>query len=374
MDKYEPIVGLPFAGVTKDFIEDRGVRVVIFEPTGILNSYGKETLNNSALKNFATGIFDYLKYSFKVRKFIKEEGIQLIHCGEPRATLMIGLGARLSGRKVVAHIQGEVPFGGYFMKLFKMIPHKIICNAEFVKRFVSAGKSLPKAQTVYSGIEKPVANKALNSEWINKTRENGTLVISCFASAVPFKGYHVLIEALRIVKEKKGNLPFIVLGLGDFVESYMWYKEYIFEKINEYEIDNLTMLGWQNDPFAFLEVSDITCLPSISEGELEYKGINHKIKGNEGFPTTHLEAMMLGKPIIGTKISGVPEQVLNGETGILAEPDNPEELADAIIKMVESEELRKKFADNALKHVNDKFSIGSYTSNMDAVYTQLLNE
>jgi glycosyltransferase involved in cell wall biosynthesis len=372
-EKYEPIVLLPFAGVAKEFIEKRGVRVEIIEPQGILNTFGKTAMHNSFLKNLFSGTRDYLKYSFAVRRFIKKENIDMVHCGEPRATLMAGLGARLAGRKVVAHIQGEVPFGGYFMKLFKTIPHKIICNAEFVKRFVSAGKSLPKAQTVYSGIEKPVADKALNSQFINLHREKGTLVMSVFASAVPFKGYHVLIEAMRIIKEKYGELPVIVLGIGDFVESYKWYEKMVFEKINEYEIDNLIMLGWQNDPFRFLEVSDYTCLPSISEGVVEYEGTVHKVKGNEGFPTTHLEAMMLGKPIIGTKISGVPEQIVDGETGILVMPDEPEELADAIYKMTTSEEFRKKCSERALTHVDEKFSIKSYTTAMDKVYTDLMN-
>ena len=371
--RFEAIVCLPFPGIIQEYLEARDIRVVIIEPTGILRSYGKKTLKNSAIRNLVTGTGSYIRYSKRIGDFIRSEAISILHCGEVRATLMAGLGGRLSGCKVIAHVQGEVPFKGYLSQLFRALPHRLICNADFVLKSIYGRKSPLKAQTVYSGIEDPKANAPLDSNWIAGQKSKGVVVIGCFASVVPFKGYHILIEALRIVKQQNDSLPFMVLGLGDFAETYSWYKDYIFEKINEYNIDNLTMTGWQGDPIAFLEICDLTCLPSISAGSLRHRGVTHTIKGNEGFPTTHLEAMMLGKPVIGTRISGVPEQVLHGITGLLVEPGNAQELAEAIVSLVEDRLLREHYSSNALASVAERFSIASYVSKVESTYTEMLS-
>jgi glycosyltransferase involved in cell wall biosynthesis len=372
-NRYEPIVVLPFPGIVGPFLESRGIPVEIIEPRGLMAAYGKKVLNNGKLVNLARGAGSYLSYSFKIRNFIRDRAIDLVHSAEARATLMIGPGVRLSGRKMIAHFQGEftVPSTNYIVRLCKVLPNASICNAEFVRQSIFGESDCPSIQTIYTGIEKPIAcSPRCISTWIERRKADGFVFIGCFASVVPFKGYHILLEAVRQLKGKTRN-KFIVIGVGDFPEGHEWYHSMLFQRMQDHGIDNFIFTGWHDDPFAFLELMDITCLPSLTEATVTYNGVSHRIRGNEGFPTTHLEAMALAKPIIGTGIAGVPEQIIDQETGLLVDPGDANGLAEAINALVDNPELRLRLGKNGFDRVNSLFSIDQYVKSVSSLYDSM---
>jgi phosphatidylinositol alpha-1,6-mannosyltransferase len=65
----------------------------------------------------------------------------------------------------------------------------------------------------------------------------------------------------------------------------------------------------------------------------------------EGYGIVYLEANIFAKPVIGSRTGGVPEAVLDGETGLLVEPDNADELAAAITRLMDDAELRQKLGE-----------------------------
>ena len=76
----------------------------------------------------------------------------------------------------------------------------------------------------------------------------------------------------------------------------------------------------------------------------------------EGLPTTILEAMACGIPVVATDIPGTNDAVVDGETGILVPPKNPKALADGIIKLLGDENLREKMGEAGRKRVEKEFS------------------
>jgi phosphatidylinositol alpha-1,6-mannosyltransferase len=60
----------------------------------------------------------------------------------------------------------------------------------------------------------------------------------------------------------------------------------------------------------------------------------------------YIEASACGKPVVGTLSGGIPEAVINGETGILVPPDDPDAAADAIISILADQNLARKYGDN----------------------------
>lgn len=89
-----------------------------------------------------------------------------------------------------------------------------------------------------------------------------------------------------------------------------------------------------------LWLSDVFCRPSLSEG-----------LGN-----SFLEAMTAGVPIIGTKVGGIPDFLLDGETGLFGEKKNPRDLADKIQKIINDLELRNKIIVNARNLIDKKYT------------------
>ena len=91
----------------------------------------------------------------------------------------------------------------------------------------------------------------------------------------------------------------------------------------------------------FYELGDIFVLSSL----------------REGLPLVLLEAMTYGLPCIATDVGGSAEVIMRGETGLVVEPRNPEELAKAILELLADPELRRKMGQNGKKRVEKYFDI-----------------
>lgn len=92
----------------------------------------------------------------------------------------------------------------------------------------------------------------------------------------------------------------------------------------------------------------------------------------EGLPTTLLEAMSCGIPSIATDVEGSSELISDGETGLLVPPRNPKRLAEAILRLLEAEELRQKLGDNARKHIVNNYDWEIITDSVEKVYEKCI--
>lgn len=88
----------------------------------------------------------------------------------------------------------------------------------------------------------------------------------------------------------------------------------------------------------------------------------------DGIPVVLMEAMSQSVPVISTRLSGIPELVVDGRTGLLAAPGDHADLADRIGRLLEAPELRRQLAENALEHVHSEFS---QQVNLDRLMTHL---
>jgi glycosyltransferase involved in cell wall biosynthesis len=104
----------------------------------------------------------------------------------------------------------------------------------------------------------------------------------------------------------------------------------------------VTMLGHINDIFTLINAADILILPSIS---------------HEDFPYIIIEAMSLSKPVIGTKVAGIPEQIINNINGYLIEPSDASAIKEALLKFIYNPILIENFGAESKKIFNQKFQI-----------------
>lgn len=125
------------------------------------------------------------------------------------------------------------------------------------------------------------------------------------------KGHTYLIEAMQLVLKKKSEFFLVLVGSGEL-------KEYLEKKAKNIGINsNIVFIGNQKheDIPLWMNACDIFIMPSL----------------NEGFPTVIPEAMACGKPVIGTRVGGIPEAITSDDFGILVEPKNAKSLALAIL-------------------------------------------
>ena len=140
---------------------------------------------------------------------------------------------------------------------------------------------------------------------------------------IPEKGIRELLEAARLVLQKDDQVQFVFVGEGDFREQYA--KEALAMGLG----DHVTWTGLVKDPFGegVFDAADIVC--QVSNWE-------------EVFGWVIAEAMAYGKPIVGTKVGGIPELVSDGESGFVVARGDTVAMSEKILSLVKNPELRKR--------------------------------
>ena len=168
----------------------------------------------------------------------------------------------------------------------------------------------------------------------NVVEEENTILF--FGSVRPNKGLEYLIEAVEIIKKELHNFKIIVAGEGDISK----HRELI--KIKNLS-DNFILINEYipNESVAELfQRSSLVALPYI---EGTHSGVIHA-------------AYMFKKPAVVTNVGSIPEVVEDGKTGFVVPPRDVNALADAIIKLLKDDKLRKEMGENAYRKMEEELS------------------
>ncbi len=149
------------------------------------------------------------------------------------------------------------------------------------------------------------------------------------------KGLHVLVKALQRIKGRDFKL-YVVGGGYMEIPARMLAKAYGVE-------DKVEFLGVvpEDVKIELYRRAKIVVVPSIL---------------NESFGIVALEAMAAGRPVIASRVGGLEDVVVNGETGILVEPGSEEQLAEAIELLLDDEPYRRRLGANARRVVEERYS------------------
>ncbi len=154
------------------------------------------------------------------------------------------------------------------------------------------------------------------------------LVVLALGRMVEKKGFEFLMRAIPTVVKKKNNCKFIFAGDGPVLGE-------IKELSKELEVEQYVIfpgdVPWKNIPIYHV-LCDIFVAPSIIDSQ-----------GNvDGLPNVLLESMASGKPMVASRIAGIPLVIENGKNGFLVEEKNAQEIAKAILNLLSSRDLRLK--------------------------------
>ncbi|WP_028775877.1 N-acetyl-alpha-D-glucosaminyl L-malate synthase BshA [Shimazuella kribbensis] len=122
--------------------------------------------------------------------------------------------------------------------------------------------------------------------------------------------------------------------------------------------DKVNFLGRQDDVAQFMSIADLLVLPSAKES----------------FGLVALEAMACGVPTVGANIGGIPEVVIHGETGYLAELGDVDNMANDAIKILKDDAMHQLFVQNGLHRVDQEFRADRIVDQYEALYKRVLGE
>ncbi len=169
------------------------------------------------------------------------------------------------------------------------------------------------------------------------------------------KGIVYLINAMKKVLKYFPNIKLNVVGAGD-------EEDKLRDLVNKFNLrNNIYFIGElsHNKILEYYKKSAVVLIPSICP---------------DSYPTVTMEAMSVGRPIIASRLGGLPEQIEEGKTGFLVPPRNPEAIAEKIIYLLKRPKLMQKMGLEGRKKAEKEFNINDYTKKIEELYKKVIKE
>jgi len=329
-------------------LSQKGHRVIV------VSLYDKETSNTKELEEKSIPVIFLNKKRgldigciFRLRKLIKSYSPDVLHTH--LYALKYALFASFGTKKKIIHTihniaskEAEGTNKWINSIAYKLKIAKPISISKKIQETVIQEYSITKDDTpiIYNGID------------LSKFTPVNSYAIHCPVQIVHVgrfqyqKNHECIVDAVNYLIDKN----FIITCIGDGEK-----RDEIVTKIEERKVNAFfALVGLSNHVEEYLQNSDIFILPSRWEG----------------LPISILEAMATGLPIIASDVGGVSDIIKHEENGILINP-NPIELANALTKLINDEELRTRIGRQALKD-SGKYSIEAMTEKYEYEYRSIL--
>ena len=288
-----------------------------------------------------------------LRNTIRENAYDVVHAHGLRAGVDACIAARGTARRLVTihnlvtnETKGKMAaiYGLAEPAVVKLSDKTLAVSEEIAARLRSrAGVSGDKIEVLYLGVgERPPVTKS-REEVRSELELDGTARLIVTASRLqPQKNLPVMFEALRSVE----GAVLAIAGQGELEAELRALA------VDMGLSDRIRFLGFRADVADLMAAADVFCLSSVWEG----------------VPLAVQEAILLGTPVVGTRVGGMPEIVEDGRTGRLVEPNNHVALGAALRQVLGDAGLAKAYTDAALVALRKRFSTERMLDRLKELY------
>ena len=299
--------------------------------------------------------------TWRLWRFCRRYRIALVHVNNGILTQIPAItAARLAGVPCVCYIQGVEPVTWIQRPFIRMVDRYAFVTEAIkpeyrLERFVPAQRLCP---AIPHGVDLSVYDRTPSVEEARRSLrlDGARRVVGIVARLVPGKGHEDLLRAAAIVKQRIPDVTWLIVG--DCPPSQRGgIKEELVALAQQLGLDgSVIFAGWRSDIPAVVQACDIVTLPSHSEG----------------LGRALLEAMALGKPAVATRVGGLPEVVVDGQTGLLVPPRSPEALAAAFVRLLEAPEEAQRMGREGRCRIEEIYEMGWLARRWEALYDELL--
>lgn len=288
---------------------------------------------------------------------LRKENIEIIHTHGITAT-NLGRIAAIFARTPVVITHEHSSYCKYSFKqiiirrFLSLFTDKIICCSQAAADFVIKAEKINsnKISVIYNGVD----IEELQRHDIGAKFQKDRSLVGCVASLFPHKGHRYFLEAAKyVIDNYHDKVRFILAGRGvlrkeleEYAKKLGISEEVIFE-------------GERANIYDLLPTFDLVVLPSSER---------------EGLGLSIIEAMALGKSVIGTAIGGIPEVIRDGENGLLVPPKDSLAMGKAIVAILENKEKARAMGQIGRTIVKEKFSSRVMLEKVENLYQDLLSK
>jgi glycosyltransferase involved in cell wall biosynthesis len=300
-------------------------------------------------------------------RWARREGIDVVHCAEkPRISALGYIVARYAGARLLLHYHNmPESYAGARPVVENAIARRAdraVAVSKFIaSRIVSVGVPASKVDTVINGVNLRRFRPDIEGSAIRREYgiDPGAPLVLQLGRICEWKRQEDLVRAFAIARRSVPDLRCLLVGWIDPRPSGS-FPDYgaLLEQIREEENlgESLIVAPARPEAPQLMAAADIFALPST----------------NDPCPLVVTEAMAAGKPVIGADSGGIPEMVVEGLTGFLAQPRSPEELADKLILLAADRDLRTKMGSAARRRAETHFDEGRLAGEFAPIYESLV--
>lgn len=292
---------------------------------------------------------------------LRKERPDILHAYLPAANVIGPIAARLSRvRRVIVSKRALADYKEGFPLLRKVeslgnrLADVVSVNSDAVRKDVERTERNweGKFRKIYNGVA-PIESWTPEETRAFRRREGipgDALVALCVSNFYPYKGHEELVEAAARVVPAFPKVIFLMVGRDSGT------MEATRTRVRERGIEgSVRFVGGRTDVPNLLRASDLFVHPSREEG----------------FSNAILEAMAAGLPVVACDVGGNPEAVVDGRTGRLVPPRDPERFAGAMVELIADESKRKIFGEAGLRRAAERFSLDRMVGEMESLYESL---
>lgn len=232
--------------------------------------------------------------------------------------------------------------------------NKVVCVSNYGYECMTAFDLLPRDrfQMIYNGVD--TARVKDDPRLATAFRERYSIpaeraIVTQVSWIIPDKGIADFLETARLVLRQNRNVQFVVVGDGAMRDQYM--NDAAAMGLD----DHITWTGMIDDPFGagVFHAADVVCQFSRWE---------------EVFGWMIAEAMAHGKPVVATRVGGIPELVIDGVTGCLVGRGDAPAMSEATLKLLADPEVRERMGAAGREVVSRKFDLRKNVAQLIAAY------
>jgi glycosyltransferase involved in cell wall biosynthesis len=300
-------------------------------------------------------------------RLIKQKRPDIVHTHSSKAGVLGRLAAKLAGVPKIVHTPHGHVFYGHFHptaariflwieRLLTLITDRMVALTEgekndYINLSVCSSHKLLK---IHSGVDlKPFFK--INGNTSQKKRSLGIdgegSVIGFVGWLLPIKGPMYLLKAMADVWQSHPDTSLVFVGKGNLYQSL---KD---EVVKMNAKGRVTFLGWRSDIEEIMPIFDIFVLPSL----------------NEGMGRVIVEAMAAGKPIVASRVGGIPDLVQHNENGILVPPADVPALAQSVNQLLDDPETAERLGSQGNSFCR-RLSLTAMVEKIDQMYSDLITD
>jgi glycosyltransferase involved in cell wall biosynthesis len=305
---------------------------------------------------------------FRIYLHLKLHPCDVLHTHTSKAGIIARIAGKTAGVKCIIHTPHGHIFYGYFSPaktrflttIERMVTRKTAAvitltqheRSDYLDRNIGTPDSV---YPVFSGIE---MQPYLEADYDRAaTRRELGIPRDCYlagtvARLVHIKNQDLTISAAQLLKKSHPDIYYLFVGDGDM-------REHLEQRIASLGLrDRFIFTGWRNDIPRMLHAIDL------------YIMCSH----NEGMGRAFVEAQACGLPVIGSRVGGIPEVLVEGETGYLVSPTDHEALAESITRWYNRRHEREEIARRCREWVNPRFSIETMVQSIETLFYKYTSE